>query len=286
VERAEIHQLTAAFHSADPALGSQLLTGPQGAGKTQLAAALARTLIGIGDLDVVVWAPAARRVDVVSSYAQAARTVLGIDDLDAEAAAYRFAAWLSSDRRWLVVLDGVDDPADLYALWPSTTQAGQLVVATRELDRGRTARGRPLRVGPFNPAQARAYLEDRLGGEPSRLAGADGLAADLGNLPLSLALAAAYIIEMGISCAQYRTRLVQNWTVTLRTVFGYHLSQPPPDPDAVDDSEPEEEDMAGQEILAAILLAVNAADQLRTYGLARPLLGLLSLLDPMACPRR
>ena len=38
------------------------------------------------------------------------------------------------------------------------------------------------------------------------------------------------------------------------------------------------------EILAAILLAVNAADQLRTYGLARPLLGLLSMLDPYGVP--
>jgi hypothetical protein len=88
-------------------------------GKTQLAVSAARSPHWPGGLDLVAWVAAESRASVLSGYCEAA-SLLGLDQPGGEAAAYRFAAWLrSTDRRWLVVLDGLRDPADLEGLWPA-----------------------------------------------------------------------------------------------------------------------------------------------------------------------
>ncbi|GIF08888.1 hypothetical protein [Actinoplanes siamensis] len=46
-----------------------------------------------------------------------------------------------------------------------------------------------------------------MAGHPRLLDDADGLAADLGYLPLALAQAAAYLLDRRLSCAGYRARL-------------------------------------------------------------------------------
>src|ERR1700722_5900014 len=53
--------------------GSYILTGPGGAGKTQLAAAYANTLWQSRDIELLVWITASSRSAVINGYAQAFR---------------------------------------------------------------------------------------------------------------------------------------------------------------------------------------------------------------------
>ena len=72
---------------------------------------------------------------IIAGYAQAAVDVLATADSDAEQAATRFLAWLgATDKRWLIVLDDVQEPADLSGLWPPTSVSGTVVVTTRRRD--------------------------------------------------------------------------------------------------------------------------------------------------------
>jgi hypothetical protein len=102
---------------------------------------------------------------VLSAYAEAAVTVTDPDDPqcagldDPERAAVRFLAWAqSTDRRWLIVLDDVSDPAHLNGtdgrgdLWPPARPNGRTVVTTRRRDAALP--GHLIDVGLFTKGEA------------------------------------------------------------------------------------------------------------------------------------
>ena len=98
-------------------------------GKTQLAAAAARSLWQRGLVEQVIWVSAGSRASVLSCYAEAARARMRVSATasgDAEAAAVRFVGWLrETTRPWLVVLDGLTADAALDdRLWPAGPPAG------------------------------------------------------------------------------------------------------------------------------------------------------------------
>jgi hypothetical protein len=261
-------EVDAALSGGGTAIVSQVLTGLGGVGKTQLAAALARQFIDSASLDVLVWVTAQTRDAVVSAYARAARELLGADKTDTEAAAQAFVEWLSATTgQWLIVFDDLADPDHLTGLWPPRSVSGRVVVTTRRRDDALTSHGRMLAVGVFTPEQAHSYLTEKFGTEIERLVEADQLAADVGYLPLMLGQAAAFIADQHITCADYRRRLSQAKT----------LVDVVPEPGAGPDD-------YRLPVAAALLLSVGVADELRPAGLARPLLAMLSLLDPNAIP--
>jgi TIR domain/NB-ARC domain/Tetratricopeptide repeat len=267
-ERDLLARLEQALADGGTAVITQVLTGLGGVGKTQLAAALARTLIESASLDVLVWVTARSRTDVVSAYVQAGHEIRGVDTTDPDAAVRELLAWLTvTTGRWLVVLDDVADPADLTGLWPPATRSGRVVVTTRRRDAVLSSHGRLVDVGLFTPTEARTYLSAKFANRPDRLVEADELAADLGYLPLALGQAAAFITDADITCADYRTRLAR--ATTLVDVI--------PEPSALPDD-------YRLPVAAALWLSVEAAHQIRPHGLARPLLTMLSLLDPNGIP--
>ncbi|GAA3221447.1 NB-ARC domain-containing protein [Actinocorallia longicatena] len=245
----------------------QVLTGMGGVGKTQLAAAHARRLWQAELVDVLVWVAATSRPRIVAAYAQAAAAVgLASDPGDPETSARSFMGWAERTGRWLVVLDDLQDPADMRGLWPSAR--GEVVVTTRRRDAALLTRGRhQVDVTLFAPAEARTYLRAKLGPDdpPEQL---DALAAELGMLPLALAQAAAYLIDAGLDCAAYRERLTDRRR-TLADVL--------PEDDVLPDDH--------HHLLAATwALSIERADRARPAGLARPLLDLVSVLDPHGIP--
>ncbi|MEU2512124.1 tetratricopeptide repeat protein [Streptomyces syringium] len=258
-----------------------VLSGTGGAGKTQLAAHHARTTWEAGGTDLLVWVTATDRAAVLSAYAEAAAAVTGTDDTrrlgtdDPERAAAGFLNWAqSTDRRWLIVLDDVADPADLsglggrLALWPPTHPRGRTVVTTRRRDAALP--GHRVDVGLFTPAESVAYLTAKLAAQDRRDHPEDiaALTRDLGRLPLALAQAATYLVDLHLSCAEYRTRLADR----ARTL-----------PDLV----PEDSglpDAHRATVAATWSLSVEHADRLRPRGLARPMLQLIALLDPNGIP--
>jgi hypothetical protein len=240
-----------------------VLHGTGGTGTTQLAASLAGAAPRQG-ADIVVWIDAGGPGAVVTAFALAAHRVgaagtgagepdTGVGEpgagADAAADARAFVAWLAdTDRRWLVVLDGVTDPVAIDPWWPAGHSATGWFLVTTMTDLVRHpvfGRGTAVEVGVFSPAESHEYLADRrLAGE-----GAAELAAELDHQPLALARAAAYMEAERVGCTDYLNR----WIDRRKTVA---------DP-----------------ATAAILLAVDAAGKR-----ALPALRLAAVLDPAGQP--
>ncbi|MEV7195308.1 tetratricopeptide repeat protein [Streptomyces sp. NPDC093510] len=276
----------------------QVLAGTGGVGKTQLAARYARDLLRSGEVDLLLWVTAVKREAVVAAYAQAAEDVLGISLADSEQAAARFLAWLEprppgadgeQGPGWMVVLDDLADPVDLLAdpaapriaLWPPAGPHGRTLVTTRRRDAVLTGHGHScIDVGLFARDESVAYLTQVLSGA-RREAGNGGaglpeqspecialLARDLGDLPLALSQAAAYLLETGLDCDAYRKLLAGRTRDLARLV---------PEPGSLPDAQT-------VTLAATWSLSVDRADRMRPRGLASPLLVLIALLDPSGIP--
>ncbi|MFI1692990.1 SAV_2336 N-terminal domain-related protein, partial [Streptomyces sp. NPDC020794] len=271
--RADSDRLRAAIDTGGTALLSPVLTGMGGVGKTQLAAEYARRAWADGSLDVLVWVTASTRTAVVTRYAQAGVELCQADPDDLEQAAARFLAFLEPKAaarpcRWLIVLDDVADPSDLRGLWPPASPYGRTLVTTRRRDATLTGKDRhTIEVALFTQEEALAYLTASLAAD-LRSEPADQLSAlahELGCLPLALSQAAAYLIETGQDVATYRRLLADRATTLADTA-----------PDYLDD---------GVLPLAATWsLSIDHADQLRPFGLPRPMLQLAAMLDANGIP--
>jgi tetratricopeptide (TPR) repeat protein len=171
-------------------------------GKTQLAASAARSPHWPGGLDLVAWVAAENRASVLSGYCEAA-SQLGLDQSDGgEAAASRFAAWLrSTERQWLVVLDGLRDPADMEGLWP-VGASGRLIVTAGD-EEVAAGRAQVLPIGCFSAREAVGYVSDRLAADPGHRSGQLDLAVELGGEPAALAHASAVISTSELACWDY-----------------------------------------------------------------------------------
>lgn len=243
--------------------------GAGGTGKTQLAVGFAHALWSARAVDLLVWAPAASRDAVVSSFAQAAGTLDARqpgetrDGETADAAARRFVKWLGRTRHpWAVVLDDVTDVEDLDGLWPRGT-AGQLVVTTRLPESRLRGHGRiVLAVGGFSEREGIGYLVSRLTRYPEQRSESFDLARDLGGLPLALAQAAAVIADAESTCRQYRAQFA----------------------DRLADAKGAPTDSCPPELLATWSLALDRACELAPAGLAWPALVLASVLDTGGIP--
>ncbi|MFE0186933.1 tetratricopeptide repeat protein, partial [Streptomyces sp. NPDC058989] len=258
-----------------------VLSGPGGVGKSQLAASLARELRdqersdGAG-LDVLVWVRATSPDQVISAYAEAAGRLHlpGVSPDDEDGAARLFLRWVAaSGRRWLVVLDDVTDPAVIREWWPDSGPGRGWVLATsRREDAQLSGEGRSLiRIGLYTDSEARAYFQRRLTDaghahlhDPAQ---AGEIAAELGHLPLALGHAAAYLINKRSTMADYLTRL-RDTSSRLGDLL----------PASADT------EGYGQPVTASLLLSLDAVEEADTSQLARPLLQLASLMDPLGHP--
>ncbi|MFE0363686.1 tetratricopeptide repeat protein [Streptomyces griseoaurantiacus] len=261
--------------------GVVVLSGPGGVGKSQLAASLARELRdqkrsdGTG-LDLLVWVRATVADQVISAYAEAAGRLrlAGVSPDDEDGAARLFLRWLAAtSRRWLVVLDDVGDPGTVQGWWPdSGASRGWVLATSRREDAQLSGQGRTLvRIGLYTDTEARAYLKRRLTDAGHAhlhdSAQASELAAELGHLPLALGHAAAYLINKRPTMADYLTLLRDT-----RNRLGDLL---PASADA---------EGYGRPVTASLLLSLDAVEETDTNRLARPLLHLASLMDPLGHP--
>ena len=242
---------------------ARALGGMGGTGKTQLAAAIAHTLWSRGAVDLVLWVTASGRDAVLTGYAQALGDVGLPDPYEGpEVAASHFLAWLAeTPRPWLAVLDDLTDPAVLDGLWP-WGPSGRVLVTTNRPDAALRAHSpRAVELGPFSDRESLAYLSTKLQADRDQWTGALDLAADLGFLPIALAQAGTLMAYTGIDCRDYRTRMAE-W----RQHLGARNGTSPP------------------AVAGTGALALEFADRLPPAGLARPMLALISMLDPNGIP--
>jgi tetratricopeptide (TPR) repeat protein len=179
---------------------------PGGTGRTQLAAHLARTWYQEHPDGLLIWLTAGSRDALLSGYVQAAAAgPAAMQASDAETTAARFVSWLAeTSEPWLVVLDGLSDPADLDGLWPGGPAGRALVTAATADAASSVPNPLVFPVGVYSSHEALSYLMARLSADPDQRLGAMDLVDDLGCDPLALAQASAAIANSGVTCRDYR----------------------------------------------------------------------------------
>jgi tetratricopeptide (TPR) repeat protein len=170
--------------------------GLGGVGKTQLALEYAHRYST--EYDVIWWVPAEQPVAIPGSMARLARR-LGVPE-QADQSELLASLWdvLRKRDRWLLVYDNADQPRELAPYRPPGGN-GQVLVTSRTPTWGRGAA--TVRLDVLDRAEAVGFLRHRTGSADAATLAA--LAEALGDLPLALEQAAAYMDETQTSPADY-----------------------------------------------------------------------------------
>jgi len=184
----------------------QALYGMGGVGKTQLAAEYAHRFAGIYDLAWWINADQDALIgDQVASLGLALGCIAGGTGTEAVRAAV--LAELRQRGRWLLIFDNAQAPADVTPWLPGG--GGHVLITSREHGWGEV--GTPIEIDVLTRAESIEMFQRRL----PRLTEteADGLATELGDLPLAIAQAAGFMADTGTPASEYldllRTRARQ-----------------------------------------------------------------------------
>jgi tetratricopeptide (TPR) repeat protein len=197
--RAELlAQIEAALRSGTPAALTQALSGLGGVGKTQLAVEYAYR--HAAEYDLVWWMRSEQPTTLAADYAGLAHA-LNLPERDAAEQVVTIEAvrrWLERRGRWLLIFDNANEPPDVQPYRPRGGGGHVLITSRNQSWRGVA---QPLSVTKLPRDQAIAFLLKRTGQNDE--AAAAKLADALGDLPLALEQAGAYIDETGRSLASY-----------------------------------------------------------------------------------
>ena len=194
-----LDNLHKALTSGQYAAFTQAVTGLGGKGKTQLA--LEYAYRHKENYDVLWWIRSEEPASLASDYANLAVKLDLPEKNSAEQDVIIEAVriWLEQNEKWLLIFDNAHDPKDVRDYLPRTN-SGRVIITSRNPNWGGTARTIPVDV--FSRDESVEFLCTRTGQEDKEAAYA--LAEALGDLPLALEQAGAYIEETpGINLEGY-----------------------------------------------------------------------------------
>ena len=201
-----LENLRAALTSGRPTAVTQAISGLGGVGKTQLATEYAYR--HTFEYEIVWWVRSEEAATLASDYAALAGE-LGLeigDGVDQRAIIEAVRRWLEQNGGWLLVFDNAPSRSALGDFLPRGT-AGHVLITSRDPNWGAVAA--TLAVVVFDRAESVAFLLRRTGEMDENSANA--LAEELGDLPLALEQAAAYVEAKGGSIGRYLDLFGQRW---------------------------------------------------------------------------
>jgi tetratricopeptide (TPR) repeat protein len=195
---AMLEKLHSSLSSGRQAAITQAIAGLGGVGKTQLA--LEYTYRFASGYKLVWWLRAEEPSTLASDFARLA-TRLNLPEKDLQNQPEIVAAvlrWLEQNSGWLLIFDNATAPEQCDDYRPRAN-TGHIVITSRNPAWRGVAE--PLRVQQLSRAESIAFLSKRTGrDEPGA---GNALSDALGDLPLALEHAGAYIESNGISIGEY-----------------------------------------------------------------------------------
>lgn len=176
----------------------QILVGLGGVGKSQIAVQYAETYRS--SYAVVWWIGAVNLAGLQKDYAELAVHLQLVDSEDVELPEReaRVRSWLESNNNWLLIFDDAHGPEIVAAHVPNSPR-GHVLITSRDVAWRRI--GRVLHVDVLGRAAAIQFLI-RATGQLNEL-GAGKVAELLGDLPLAMEQASAYMDAEGVPFDRY-----------------------------------------------------------------------------------
>ena len=183
-----------------------VISGLGGIGKTQTALEFASRRRG-DYANGVFWVNAETLGSLTSGYVEIAKALglPGSDASDQERAVQATLAHFEGHAAWLLVLDNVEERRAIVPFVPRTLR-GDVLITSREPVFPELGLTRAVELDDLSPDDATSFLRTRCGREdaaPRSRRQRPNSREELGNLPLALEQAAAYIVETGATFAGY-----------------------------------------------------------------------------------
>ncbi|OXM67909.1 FxSxx-COOH system tetratricopeptide repeat protein [Amycolatopsis vastitatis] len=192
-------QLSEKLGAGTTAVLPAALHGMGGIGKTQMATEYIYR--HLQDYDIVWWIQATRSTQIHASLTELAQHLRlpGATEANTAVPAVKEALRLGRPyRRWLLVFDSAEDPDMVRPFFP-VGGPGDILVTSRNPNWSAIAR--PLEVAVFERSESKMLLSRR--GPQLDDSDADRISEKLGDLPLAIEQAAAWLAETGMTAREY-----------------------------------------------------------------------------------